>query len=182
MLKSTLLLGIICFSSLCLCPNQCVAQSENLKGIGFVVLLCSVDKELTDAGVDKNAIQTSAELKMRSAGIIVVDDNHKMSKAEIASSAKLKCIAVMLTVHGLKIENTPLCAFDAFMDASEGAKLLHNPNVYVPVTFWSSGGSVGYFGTSRSDLVKTYTDNLTDAFCNDYLKANPKPSPMMQVP
>ena len=73
-------------------------------------------------------------------------------------------------------------AYDAFINVSEGAKLLHSPTVYVPVTIWSSGGNLGYFGTSRSDLVKAYTDNLVDAFCNDYLKANTKPSPALKVP
>ena len=87
------------------------AQSSNLEGISGVVLLISVDKVLTDAGVDRNAISTSVELKMRSVGLTVFTLDHKATPEEVATQPKSKLVIVSVTLRGMKIPDMPVYCY-----------------------------------------------------------------------
>jgi hypothetical protein len=40
---------------------------------------------------------------------------------------------------------------------------------------WMNGPAVGYAGSQRFESIRNAVKDEIDVFCNDYLKANPKP-------
>lgn len=95
------------------------AQSGNLKGVSGIILFTSVDKVLTDAGIDKDAISTNLELKMRSVGLTVLDSEHKAIPEEVTIAPKLKFVMVFVTIYGLKIKDTSAYCYSYLITVSE---------------------------------------------------------------
>ena len=182
--KEEVMKKILAFGFMCvvlLTGQMANAQSGNLKGISGISFGISVDKVLTDAGVDKDVISTNLELKMRSVGLTVFDSEHKATPEEVTVIPKLKFVAVFVTIYGLKIKDTSVYCYSYSIEVSEEAAMKHAPNTYAFVTTWSTT-NIGYFGSDRAEAVKTVVADAADKFCNDYLSANPKPSLVPALP
>ena len=164
---------VIILATICLLVASPVAQAEpgeSLKGVNGVFLFTLVDKDLSDAGVDRDAIETSVELKLRSIGLTVITAKHPG-----AATQKLSIVALMIGVKGMKITDTEMYCYSASMAASEGGILHHLPKEYIPITTWTDD-VIGCVGKHRLDAIKGTVEEIADTFCNDYLIANPKPS------
>lgn len=161
--------------------NEADGYISGKKGVSGIILFISVDKVLTDAGVDKDIISTNLELKMRLAGLTVFDSEHKATPEEVTVAPKLKFVMVFVTIYGLKIKDTSAYCYSYLITVSEQATMRHAPNTYATVTTWSTT-SLGYFGSDRAEAVKTAVADAADKFCNDYLSANPKPSLVPALP
>lgn len=131
---------------------------DALKSIsGLQVIAEALDDESKAAGLDRVAITTRVELALRRNGIRVY------TKDEMLKTAGKSVLYVTVNVFG------PNCI--ARLQCNQNVISIVNPNVViVGAAIWlkaSSGGS----GRSVNMLG---VDLLVDAFCNDFLTANPK--------
>ena len=154
------------------------AHADPLKGITAITLGVNIDKILAGAGVDEASIQNSVEVKLRNTGLVILPRFPKAGEPHAKS-----CVTLSFGAEGMKVESNNIYCFNCRVDVYEYVLPLRPVAAlsFVLATTWSDG-SLGYFGTSRSEVVKTSLDNLADSFCNDYLKANPKPSPVAPDP
>ena len=173
---AALLVWLLCLP--CITHAQ---SSEGLKKITGISLSVTVSKSLIDAGADKDAIRTSVELKLRNMGLVVVDGDKASAASDIAAQPKIKWASVYVDCDGFKVEDTALICYSLNMSGSEWAFLILSPEKPLNVTIWEKA-SFGCFGTSRPEVVKRGVDDMADSFCNDYLTANPKPSPVAPDP
>ncbi len=159
--------------SLCLLPSLAQAQSEdNLKGVTDALVITVVDKQMKDAGVSENDIQTSVELKLRSAGmkVLTVSDPALFTK-------NLNRIILGVEIHGMKIDKMPAYCYMITYTVTGAAQQVKTPNqVFYPVIWHTE--TFGYVGEDKLAFIKETNDALCDKLANDYLKANPKSSPV----
>ena len=110
------------------------------------------------------AIRTDIELKMRGAGIRVID------KADNQAEDALIVVSV-LTVQ----EPARWFAYSVGFELIQGVRLQRSPQAWVLGKTWGARNVIGTVGAARFPLVvRDVIKDMTDQFLNAYLAANPR--------
>ena len=135
---------------------------KNLKEINVNVI---VDDELVKAGVDRNDIQTAAELKLRMAGIKVPTEK------EVPKTPWIAFLFVELS--GLKITGTGMFALVVSVKLKQDVYLARDTTIALFTDTWTDS-RIGYVGIFRMSDIQYLINPSVDEFINDYLSVNPK--------
>ena len=139
---------------------------HNVKSI--CVLIEEISPEAQKDGLSKQAIQTDVELRLRQAGIKVIPfDEGAKSSVEGGST-------LYVVVNCLKMRDLPVYAYSIDVELEDVVKLTREPHTTVFSAITWDRGSVGSVGALHIDSIRCTVKDMTDAFLNDYLKANPK--------
>ena len=134
-----------------------------LKGVEeFTVIVEPIDPEIENAGVTSAQIRTDVELRLRHAGIRIVDRFPSLHLLHVA-------------VHTMKAQGTHLYVFALDVAFEQEARLTRNSAIFVarPLATWS----VQAFGTIGADNLRDLRSTVIDyvgRFINAYLEQNSK--------
>ena len=167
---------VLCLSLLLALLVHAPAQADALKGVTAVTLTLTIDKTLVGAGVDESSVRNSVELKLKNTGLVILPLFPKQGEAHAKT-----CVALVMSADGMRIEGNNLYCYSCRSEVEEYTLTLRSPPAYVVSTTWSES-NFGCVGTSRVDEIRRVIDDLTNSFCNAYLTANPKPSPVAPDP
>lgn len=135
-------------------------QRDTLKGIKRIVVLVTLSPELMDAGLSADDLKTDAELKLKMAGV------------EVVNSEKADGY-LYVTVTGFKSWALGGAVYRHDLQLRQWVSLLSNPNTTCYAPTWTDGSvSLAKF----NDLSSLY-ENLggsVNKFVKDYLAVNPK--------
>ena len=128
------------------------------------VTVADMPKELADAGLTSDLLQTDVELRLRSVGIRIV------SSAEAIDAPSLQVSVNGLetqTARGAHLGYAAAVSFEFFQDVS----LVRKPKLTLKAATWSvSNVAVG----PTTAVIRDCAKDLADKFANDFLTANPK--------
>jgi len=169
-----LVLGAFLISSL---SGQTAADSviqrrdASLKGVTGIVVIVVTNSNLSSETIgprlDKEKLRTSAELRLRKAGIKVIPNNSPYGPDDGFLLMKLDLFAPA---------HAPLVTYRVDLGFYQKAILLRKAQTggadWVPVATWSND-SLGTVGTDNVGDVRSQFDDLIDEFANKYLEQNP---------
>lgn len=149
-MKQLLLLGLLCR----------FAMAGDFTGLQRIKV--SIEKLpdgfAADAGYSQSAFQTDAEIKLRKAGITVVEDAHWQA-------------LIVVKLRGLRHADDPLWSCSVTVKLYEDVTVKRTGNkAFVPV--WEAS-TAGYIGLHRLRHLRADVDDLVDLFINEWLKDNP---------
>ncbi len=149
-------------------PHWAESPAASLKGISGVVVdipsLSMNDKcadVLTSAGITATQIKTDTELRLREAGVPVID------KGQFGS------VVLRIRLAALKQEYS--ACYSCTVSILDKCLLFRDQTVLVPAAIWEQGG-VFFVGDQKLETVRPSITDLVNEFVNDYLAANPKPA------
>lgn len=138
-----------------------------LRGIHQVAILVeNIREDGLAAGFDPDRYASDVELKLRLAGIKVIDP-------EQARAAGMPVLYV--SVQPMKYSRGAF-AVATRLELIDDAMLSRNPMAPVLAVTWHKG-FVGVLGVERVDSQREVVRELADEFVTAYLAANPEPSP-----
>lgn len=145
------------------CSHYTFAQREShLKGLtGVVVEVGGNFNDLSKDGLYEDTIQTDIELQLRKAGITVVP----------SSRAVLTTPRLYAFVDALKI-NDDFYVCNLRLELLEDAVVIRDRR-RAATTSWGRIQMISV-GIDNLRKVRNWMIDITDAFANDYLAANPK--------
>ena len=111
---------------------------------------------------DREEFQTAVELRLRRAGIKVVEPDPKASKP---------CLIVNLNM--MRAEETPITACSIRLDFYQQALLARDPSIKNYFGTWESHGIITV-GESKLREIENAMLRYVDIFANDFLAANQK--------
>jgi hypothetical protein len=149
-------------------------DSDLLKGLtGLWVLVERVKPDLERDGVTKAQLTTRVQIKLRQAGIKVLDVD-ELEKMPIKEGLKIASApALYLDVDSIKIKDSPLYAYSLSLEVLETVILKRDKKIEVLAGTWKQK-AMGYCGVERLRSVYDGVDDMVNMFINDYLAANPK--------
>jgi hypothetical protein len=142
------------------------APLRGLKGVKVVVE--GLDPDMKEAGISEEKIQTKVELRLRTSGIKVLSETERLQTPGQPY--------LYLNLNSLfdKDRDGQLirCSYSLELSLTEKVLLQRDKSKECYAEIWNMG-TVGYAGIRRIDSIYDYILNKVDAFCNDYLAANP---------
>ena len=166
----------VLLSFLLVCPRSIAVDTKgfiksdaqilkSMKGVSVGVSDISV--EAKKEGLSTLHIQTNVELRLRQAGIKVFE---MTERKDIINRSHLS-----VNITCVKQGEEPVYAFSVNVELGDTVTLHRDPQVVVfYATTWKRE-EVGIVGSIKLvDSIRNIVDHITDAFLNDYLKANPK--------
>ena len=162
---------------LLICPHSLADDTKSVLASDFKVLRAlktvsvlveHLAPETEADGLSTHQIQTDVELRLREAGINVIDIKE-------ANKLKPNPPYLYINVNCLKLLDESRYVVAIQVEMAENATLeRHATRLVIGVTTWSRG-FVGIFGQNVfSQSVRQEIRDKVDAFLNDYLKANQK--------
>ena len=142
------------------------SEKQSLKGIPkLLVLVEKIDPEIeNETNITRNIIETDVKLKLRMAGIKVIDYD------KVQPSEGFAFIYVTLDI--IKI-NELLYTYSIEVRLQQHVRLNRNDELTIATTWHSN--FLGYVGTNRVNTIRDRVkDQIDDEFINDYLEMNPK--------
>jgi hypothetical protein len=139
-------------------------ERKTLVGLKSVeVLIEDLSADAKRIGLSESALRTDIELKLRPAGIMVVD------RAE--ASQGYATLFINLNV----VAGSEPWGFNMSFQLKQAARLIRDPSMaHLSVTTWSLA-TTGTVGSQRlAEVVRDTAKELADGFVNAYLAANPK--------
>lgn len=142
-------------------------DEKSLRGLqGVNVIIESLSSEAEQAGLNRTAIQTDVELKLRLAGIKVLSEEESLKQRGYP-------YLYVNAIVGLG-KNTPGLAFYAIRCAlKQDVTLTRDDSISTIATTWDTGAS-GLVGASNLQNIRGGIKDLVDEFINAYLSVNPK--------
>lgn len=140
------------------------ADRDTLRGIKTIqVVVLDISADAIKDGLTVQQIRTDVELRLRKAGVVVVDDLPKSNRH----------LTIMAACVKRAYEGTSVYAYDVTVSFDQPAITVSN-NVLAVLSTWSVG-SVGLAGSSNmSRFVRETIGNFVDEYINAYLSVNPK--------
>jgi len=136
---------------------------QSLKGLkGIYVLVEELKPEVERAGLTEEAIQTDVELKLRLAGIPVLED--------LANLASPYYLYVAVSTNHMSDGIWP---FHISVELVQKVLLDRDRSTISYSSTWSTG-STGRVGKAKVRTVRDSIKDLVDRFINAYLSVNPK--------
>jgi hypothetical protein len=139
------------------------------EGVRITFTLGSEDKVLENLGkqIGIPKVATDAELKMRLAGIKLIEDVAR----EIPGLAELQISGyVIKTFFGEK----PYYFVHASVDFNQWVFLARDPKMSVYASTWGNSRTFFVDETAFADKYREIIGDMVDTFINDYLSVNPK--------
>jgi hypothetical protein len=160
---------IVLAASISLIPCAFGQDDENtratLRGIrGIFVQVEPLDTQTENDGLTKDQIQADTELKLKSAGIIV------LTKEEFLKLAGHPYLDVSVNISALKTQITRYL-FYIRIELNQEVVLVRAPDKRVSTVTWSAGGwGIDFSLDNIREIVKTQVAKFIDI----YLAENPK--------
>ena len=190
------LLFLLCVVVLCLSGKSLATESERfnppvipeylmpdetLRGVKSVeVLIEYLSQDAKDAGLRREQLQTDVELKLRTAGIRVYDEDSIPDADNLEESLKWSqeycpSVTLYLNINSIKQSEVPIFAFSVCLEIQETVTIARNSIDYKTMaTTWKTG-SVSIVGSDNfKSGVRELVGDHVNKFINDYLKMNPK--------
>ena len=147
-------------------PGRVLPFSPSLAGLrGISVLVEYLTPEAEQAGLTRSAIQADAELKLRMAGIRVIDEDEAVSP---------RGPHIYIRVNCMKVEGKEFLACSTAVALNQNVRLARDPSVVIAAATWEKD-AIGVAGSSQiSDGVRGLLKDLVEEFITDYLAMNPK--------
>ncbi len=140
-----------------------VGSKESLRNIGpLYVVVEKVTHDFESAGLSTDLIKTDVELKLRLAGISILE-KHQIT----ATSAE-----VYVNVNSFTYRELGVFAFNVSLRIRQPVKLERN-NISGFASTWETG-STGLVGLKAVGSVRPIIKDVTDILINDYLSVNPR--------
>jgi S1-C subfamily serine protease len=135
---------------------------EGLAGVG--VLVEGLGEDAKEAGLSVSRLQTDVELKLRQSGIKVFSDEERWRDSRSA------CLYINVNVLSSSR------GYAASVSVSLDQRMLLSPEIVVGGCRVWDRGTIAICGRDGAeDYFRSIVRDQVEAFCNDYLKANPKP-------
>ena len=147
------------------------SRLDSLKGVkNLSVLVEHLNDKAKEAGLTNEDLQTTAELRLRAAGITVISDAEALASKEWIPY-------IYVDVNLMKIPDREQYAYSIVVECMQAARVISNKAFTIAVT-WDTKG-MGVSGSSRTkQTIKEKVADLCDKFANDFLSVNPKtPAP-----
>lgn len=140
------------------------SEKESLKGIKALrVVVEDLKPDIEKDGVLKRIIHTDVELKLRMAGIKVIDiPNLKEGNSFLYVNANI-----------LKSNNDTFYTYNISVNLKQDVFLARNNKLCFGAITWNSG-SIGIIGKGELPEIRQDIKDHIDVFINDYLEMNPK--------
>jgi hypothetical protein len=173
-IRTLLIAAVICCSCGALRANaQVTDDRESLRGLKGVGLFLQMDKEEMERfGLSLSLITTDVELRLRKAGIRVLEGKeaddakgwpHLVPYISIIDSGK------GVTAYVIEVRMLETVYLKRYLDQSETAKPLC-------LTTWNNAREEGMVDSRAArDVTRKALGDALDKFINDYLAVNPKP-------
>lgn len=171
----TSLMALVGLASPVLAADKASIASEKLERlllkvpltglIGASVSVGNMNPEAEKDGLAKSTIQTDVELRLRQAGIRVLD--YLEWKATPGEPD------LFLSIGTTKLKGGMMYGYSIQLSLFERVRLARDPNKTVTAITWDteSGGNIP---TERLSELRTVVRDMVDEFINAYLAANPK--------
>ena len=151
-------------------PAALIPKYSCLKGVSSVFVYVYLDKSLRDVGVEQSALQTSVEVKLRGLGMTV----YNISSVSMGTST----VDLIIAIGAVKPQTVELYCYSISTQMTDAVILPRQPRKVFYAPTWQDSD----YGCAGKDVivqsVKDAFDKETNNFANDYLTANPKPSPI----
>jgi hypothetical protein len=146
-------------------------ERKTLAGLdGFDVVVENLDDGATAAGLDRDRLKTTVELKLRQTGIRV------LTEEESIKSDRGAYLYVRPGVIAIESCNATRFAYDLEVRLVQSVAIDATPKtIHTRGATWHSG-SIGY-GGGKEAFMHAFADSLEEClneFLNDYLAANPR--------
>jgi hypothetical protein len=144
---------------------------RSLMGLkGVYVLVTILPAEAEAGGLNRSAIQTDVELKLRQAGIKV------LTETEATAVPGAPSLYVEATLPGGKgTTTTGLYACSLNVRLEQIVRLERDPITGIlAATTWSAPGIVGMVGQENLRMLRDTIKDMVDQFINAWLSVNPK--------
>ena len=140
---------------------QLLDQRETLRGINAIdVVVEDLIEASSGTGVTVENIKTDVEVKLRSAGILIIRDSFKH---------------LYVNVNIMKISESQY-AYTTDIEFRQFAQLINRNNKKTSiVTTWETGG-MGIVGSARTRGIREAVGDYVDIFINDFLTVNSRTS------
>jgi hypothetical protein len=137
----------------------------SLKGLaGIHVVVEDLNQDATDAGLSVGALQTDAELKLRLAGISVLN-----------ASEQALGFPYLYIVVVVQSRDRALYYYSISAEIWQHTRLTRSPTTEVWAATWSTALFIGSVGeTTFTTAVRAAVKDRVDKFINAWLAVNPK--------
>ena len=150
--------------------NDSLENRATLKGLHAILVTSFLEKNPdTQPDLTLEQIQTDVELRLRRAGVTVVD------VLSLPKSFPNPPMSLSVTVRLFQVPQQPLYVFTVCV-AVEQAMYLARTMQFIPLHPTWSVDNMGVVGTGKIRAVRDHLGDLVDRFINDYLTENPKAS------
>ena len=160
-------------SLFCLWPIVCLAQlpkdplaQETLRGLpGVRLIVEKIDAEVERGGLTTDFVRTTAETRLRAAGIRL------LSKDEVAMTQGRPTIQILVQTA----RSDSLYAYCIEVSVWQEMVPIHRQtSLPVWVRSWVTENVVGIKSHKNIHVLRTTVENLVDAFIHAYVAVNPK--------
>lgn len=172
MRKQTAILLIVLAVAVTVFAMEVVGQinklgEKPLKGIKSIVVdITKLDPDFEkDAPFTRSTIQTDIELKLRMAGIKVVNREEWVNDIQIPW--------LVITLKTLKVDDLKMYCYYIDIELQDTIHILRNEELCIGGITWNNIG-LGYVGTKKISTIRDRIKDDVDKFINDYLEMNPK--------
>ena len=146
----------------CVKGQSTLDEKQSLKGIASLfVLIEDISDEVQRDGLSQTQLQTDIELRLRKAGIRVVNKDQGIGGPFL-----------YLNITAVKQE-VGLYAVGIQLTFNQEVVLVRDKTVRLVATTWRLGG-VNIVGSQKVSQTRNIVGDVVDAFINDYLGANTK--------
>lgn len=145
--------------------NPTRATLKGLTGMAVAVEGLSADAE--KAGVTRARVRTEVELRLRQAGIRVLETQSEQSEAP-----GTPCLTVNLNVLAASLADQPPLVFSVLVELKQRCVLERDAGTTAMATTWKTG--CVFRGGVLREQASEVVGEMVDDFLNDYLAVNPK--------
>ena len=139
---------------------------ESLRGVKAIAVVIRIENQGERYGLTEHEVQQDIELKLRMAGIEVLD------KSEVATKPYLPGLVFIITPYDRQDSNG-IIAFHMSLAVEQPVSLIRDNSVTLYAETWETG-YVGMVGQTNFRNLRDDIKNLTDNFVNAYLSVNLK--------
>jgi hypothetical protein len=160
--------SVFCFA---LTAPSAIAQvgsdRESLRGLGGIGVTLRIDDEAIESGLTPDQIGTDVTLRLRKAGIHVLDG----ADAEVPKGRA----RIVVVVNATKIQGS-IYTYSVSAVVMQDVTLARANSAHsFYATTWDSTRLKGITSGDLRQIIRNALGDVVDKFINDYLAVNPKP-------
>lgn len=142
------------------------AALRGLEGVGVVIE--NVGEEARDAGLRQEAIRNDVELRLRSAGIPILEPARRF---EVSGAPYL-----YVNVNAIGLEEIDHFVYNIEVALNEYVNLVRHPGMQLTAASWKVPDVLGVIHEDDLRDLREDIKDFVDQFANDYLAANSAPT------
>ncbi|MFC1651204.1 hypothetical protein ACFL2X_06495 [Candidatus Latescibacterota bacterium] len=139
---------------------------ESLRGLkGIMMAIEDLKPDIEEDGLSQEKIQTDVELKLRLAGIIVLDDNGWLNEPGQPY--------LYVNINSKKNNAAGIYAFNIGVSLKQNVIIARVPELLISTETWQAE-NVGYISVKNAAGMRDLIKDVVDIFINDFLAVNTK--------